>query len=176
LLDGNSVGLIKPKDKRKLPHGEKLYEPCLAGKMKELFNKKTDKREGRRVKRLYADLSGYYSASVRGFRYFLVISCDASRIVWVKLLKTKSIDEVYLALDKIRKRADRSTGEKCAYFRADNGTGEFGYTFQESLVVNSVQFEPSPVFKHSLNGVIERAIGIIAIIARSIMYKARLLY
>ena len=83
---------------------------------------------------------------------------------------------MYLALDEIRKRAERSTGEKCAYFRADNGTGEFGYTFQESLVVNSVQFEPSPVFKHSLNGVIERAIGIIAIIARSIMYKARLLY
>ena len=106
MLDGNSIGLIKPKDKRKLLHGEKLCEPCLAGKIKESFNKKTDKREGRRVKRLYADLSGYYSASVRGFRYFLVISCDASRIVWVKLLKTKSIDEVYLALDEIRKRAE----------------------------------------------------------------------
>ena len=60
MLDGNSIGLIKPKDKRKLLHGEKLCEPCLAGKMKELFNKKTDKREGKRVKRLYADLSGYY--------------------------------------------------------------------------------------------------------------------
>ena len=81
MLNSNSVSLIKPKDKRKLPHGEKLYEPCLAGKMKELFNKKTDKREGRRVKRLYADLSRYYLASVRGFRYFLVISCNASRII-----------------------------------------------------------------------------------------------
>jgi len=129
LLDGNSIGLIKPKDKRKQPKGEKLCEPCLAGKMKESFNKKTDKREGRRVRRLHADLSGYYLAFVRGFRYFLVVSCDASRIVWVKLLKTKSTDEVYLALDEIRKRAERLTGEKCAYFRADNGTGEFGYTF-----------------------------------------------
>ena len=60
MLDGNSIGLIKPKDKRKLPHNEKLCEPCLAGKIKELFNKKTNKREGKRVKRLYADLSGYY--------------------------------------------------------------------------------------------------------------------
>jgi len=92
------------------------------------------------------------------------------------LLKTKSIDEVYLALNKIKKRAERSTGEKCAYFRADNGTSEFGYTFQELLVVNKIQFEPSPAFKHSLNSVIERAIGIIAIIARSIIYEARLLY
>jgi len=64
LLDSNSIGLIKPKDKRKLPHGEKLREPCLAGKIKESFNKKTDKREGRRVRRLYADLSGYYLASI----------------------------------------------------------------------------------------------------------------
>jgi len=81
LLNSNFVGLIKPKDKKKLPHGKKLCELCLAGKMKELFNKKTNKREGKRVKRLYADLSKYYLAFVRGFRYFLVVSCDASRIV-----------------------------------------------------------------------------------------------
>jgi hypothetical protein len=49
--------------------------------MKELFNKKTNKREGKRVRRLYANLSGYYLVSVRGFRYFLVVSCDASQIV-----------------------------------------------------------------------------------------------
>jgi hypothetical protein len=64
LLKGNSVSLIKPKDKRRLPHSEKLYEPCLAGKIKESFNKKTNKREGKRVRRLHADLSKYYLASV----------------------------------------------------------------------------------------------------------------
>jgi len=138
LLDSNSVGLIKLKDKRRLLYGEKLCELFLAGKIKESFNKKTNKREGRRVRRLYADLFGYYLASIQGFRYFLVVSCDASQIVWVKLLKTKSIDKVYLALDEIRKRAERLTGEKCAYFRANNSTSEFGYTFQESLVVNGV--------------------------------------
>jgi hypothetical protein len=83
---------------------------------------------------------------------------------------------VYLALDKIKKRAKRLTSEKCIYFRANNSTGEFGYTFQESLIINSVQFELSLAYKHSLNGVIERAISIIAVIARSIMYKAKLLY
>jgi hypothetical protein len=176
LLEGNSVSLIKLKDKRRLLHSEKLCEPCLAGKMKESFNKKTNKREGRRVRRLHADLSGYHLASVRGFRYFLVVSCDASRIVWVKLLITKSIDEVYPALDEIRKRAKRSTSKKCIYFKADNSTGEFGYTFQESLIIDGVQFEPSLAYKHSLNGVIERAIGIIAVIARLIMYEAKLPY
>ena len=83
---------------------------------------------------------------------------------------------MYLALNKIKKRAEQSTSKKCAYFKANNSISKFGYTFQESLIVNSVQFEPSPAFKHLLNGVIERAIGIIAIIAQSIIYKARLLY
>ena len=64
LLKGNFVSLIKLKDKRRLLYSEKLYEPCLAGKMKESFNKKTDKREGKRVRRLYADLSRYYLAFI----------------------------------------------------------------------------------------------------------------
>ena len=57
MLEGNFVGLIKLKDKRRLLYSKKLYKPCLASKIKELFNKKTNKREGKRVKRLYAELS-----------------------------------------------------------------------------------------------------------------------
>jgi hypothetical protein len=129
LLKGNFIGLIKLKDKRRLLYSEKLYKPCLIGKMKELFNKKTNKREGKRVKRLYADLFKYYLAFIRGFRYFLVVSCNASRIIWVKLLKTKSTNKVYLALNKIRKRAKRLTNKKCIYFKVNNSTSEFGYTF-----------------------------------------------
>jgi hypothetical protein len=64
LLKGNFISLIKLKDKRRLLYSKKLYKPCLAGKMKELFNKKTNKREGKRVRRLYADLFRYYLASV----------------------------------------------------------------------------------------------------------------
>ena len=81
MLNSNLISLIKLKDKRKLLKGEKLCEPCLAGKMKESFNKKTNKREGKRVKRLYADLFKYHLALIRGFRYFLVVLCNASRIV-----------------------------------------------------------------------------------------------
>ena len=83
---------------------------------------------------------------------------------------------MYLVLNKIRKRAKRLTSKKCIYFKADNSTGKFGYTFQESLIINSIQFEPSLAYKYSLNRVIERAIGIIAIIVRLIIYKAKLLY
>jgi hypothetical protein len=64
LLEGNFVSLIKLKDKRRLLYNKKLYKPCLASKIKESFNKKTNKREGKRVRRLYANLSRYYLASV----------------------------------------------------------------------------------------------------------------
>jgi hypothetical protein len=64
LLKGNFVSLIKLKDKRKLLYSKKLYKLCLASKMKELFNKKTNKREGKRVKRLYANLFEYYLAFI----------------------------------------------------------------------------------------------------------------
>jgi hypothetical protein len=64
LLKGNSVSLIKLKDKRRLLYSEKLYKPCLAGKIKELFNKKTNKLEGKRVRRLYTNLFRYYLASI----------------------------------------------------------------------------------------------------------------
>jgi hypothetical protein len=64
LLNSNSVSLIKPKNKRRLPYSKKLYKPCLASKIKELFNKKTNKRESKRVRRLYADLSKYYLAFI----------------------------------------------------------------------------------------------------------------
>ena len=79
-------------------------------------------------------------------------------------------------MDKIKKRAKRFTSEKCAYFRANNNISEFGYTFQELLIINKVQFELSLAFKHSLNSVIKQAIGIIVIITRFIIYEARLLY
>jgi hypothetical protein len=83
---------------------------------------------------------------------------------------------VYLALNKIKKRAKRLTSKKCVYFKANNSTSEFEYTFQELLIINSIQFEPSLTYKHLLNRVIKRAIKIIAIIIRLIIYKAKLLY
>ena len=81
LLDSNSIGLPVLKAKRKLLKGETACDACLAGKMKESFNKKTDKREGKKVHRLHADLSGIHSKSVRGYRYYLVVTCDVSRLV-----------------------------------------------------------------------------------------------
>jgi hypothetical protein len=39
-----------------------------------------------------------------------------------------------------------------------------------------MQFKPSLIYKYLLNRVIKRAIGIIIVITKSIIYKAKLLY
>jgi hypothetical protein len=83
---------------------------------------------------------------------------------------------VYLALNKIKKQAKRLTSKKYIYFKVNNSTSKFVYTFQESLIINSIQFKPSLIYKHSLNKVIEQAIRIITIIIKLIIYEAKLLY
>ena len=81
LLDSNSIGLPVLKAKRKLLKGETAYDVCLASKIKELFNKKTNKREGKKVYRLYTNLSSIHLKLVRGYRYYLVVTYDVSRLV-----------------------------------------------------------------------------------------------
>jgi len=42
--------------------------------------------------------------------------------------------------------------------RADNTKGEFGFKFQNKCKEDRIQFEPCPIYKHSLNGVNEQAV------------------
>ena len=79
LLNSNSTRLLKPKHLRKIPKGEKKYECCLAGKIKESFHKKTDSRIETKAKRLYADLLRITPLSYRDYRYFLIVIDNASR-------------------------------------------------------------------------------------------------
>ena len=58
--------------------GDQACEGCLAGKMKESFNKTTDNRSGIKLRRLHADISGILHPSFRNYRYFLVIVDDAT--------------------------------------------------------------------------------------------------
>jgi hypothetical protein len=65
------------------------------------------------------------------------------------------------------------TNQQVVFVRSDNGPSEFGIEFQTYLIGKAIHFELSPAYKHSLNGVIERLMGTINKIARSMMYHAR---
>ncbi|KAI0999466.1 hypothetical protein K3495_g8729 [Podosphaera aphanis] len=63
---------------------------------------------------------------------------------------------------------------KVWYFRTDKGKSKFSLTFTEILKERGIQFEPCPPYEHSMNGVAERAIGILTTYARSMLFEAQL--
>ncbi|KAI0999284.1 hypothetical protein K3495_g8913 [Podosphaera aphanis] len=173
LIDSGVITKSKS-DKRLSYHGEKQCESCLAGRMKERFNKKTDTREHIRGRRLHADISGIQGVPVKGFKYFLVVVDDASRMYWASLLQTKEMKEVMNTLKQIIATVELQCGNKVWYVRADNGKSEFGSAITDFLKERGTQFEPCPPYKHSMNGVAERAIGILSTYARSMLFEAQL--
>jgi transposase InsO family protein len=154
--------------------GENSYDSCLAGKMKESFHKKTDSRATKRLRRLHADISGVLPLSIRGFQYYLLVTDDATRCSWVRFLKTKETTEILPHLKQLKAELEKETGDEIAFVWADNGKGEFGQEFKNYLRELGIQIEHSPPYKHSLNGVIERAIGTVSWKARSMLYEAKL--
>ena len=69
---------------------------------------------------------------------------------------------------------ERETGKQVKFYRADNGKGEFRPGLQEELKMLGIQFEPSPPYKHSMNGVAEKAMELVNRRARSMIFQAKL--
>ncbi|KAI0992753.1 hypothetical protein K3495_g15432, partial [Podosphaera aphanis] len=154
--------------------GENACEACLAGKMKESFSKKTDNRTSQPARRLHADISGKLPTSIRGYNYFLIVIDDASRCGWIRLLKTKTTAECLPSIKEIVAHLQLSCGGKTAFFTADNGSGEFGQQWKDWCKELGIETQPSPPYKHSLNGVAERAIGYLVQLAKSMIFHAQL--
>ncbi|PQE14238.1 Gag-Pol poly protein [Rutstroemia sp. NJR-2017a BVV2] len=76
--------------------------------------------------------------------------------------KGRRVYEPYLA----------ETKQKVTIFRADNSTREFGTQFQEELKKKGIQFEPSPLGKHSLNSIAEKKIYDISSRVRKLLDQA----
>ncbi len=163
---------------RHVPVGGKPCLGCLAGKMKESYNRSTDTRATTKLFRLHLDLAGPKPVSLGGYKYFLLAVDDATRCTWAVKTKTKETDEIFPKLKELIHLVENldhhTTKPKVAIIRADNGKGEFGQTFQDYLKQNGVGFEPSPPYKHSLNGVVERAMGTIGNMIRAFLFDADL--
>jgi hypothetical protein len=157
--------------------GEDACEACLAGGMKESFNKTTDNRTDIKIRRLHTDLSGIKAPNIRGYKCFLLVVDNATRYTRIALLRDKSAASVLPAFREIKSQVAReSQGLKVVFVRADNGKGEFGIEFQSYLKKDSVQFEPSSAYKHSMNRVIERAMAEINKKIISMLYETKASY
>jgi hypothetical protein len=87
--------------KRVIITSRRDYKSCLAGKIKELYKRKTDIRETIKGRKLYCDISRIRHRSVQGYYYYLLLIDDATRTIWVRLLKDKSIATILPILTKL---------------------------------------------------------------------------
>jgi len=159
------------------PKGENSCAACMAGRMKEHFSKKTDRRTDIPIRRLHADISGILPRSIRGYRYFLLVVDDATRTCWIRLLIDKSaltIQPVIRALKTTLETQGKEKNRVVVYWRTDNGKGEFGPEFLRWVQDSGMTSEASPAYKHSLNGVVERYMYEMGKICRSILFDARM--
>ena len=165
-LPDSVIGVSYQKERRSdIPTGEKACEPCLAGKMKESFVKKTDQRKTQKLRRIHADISGIKATSIRGFKYFLPVIDDATRLTHIELMKDKSAATAVPAFISTVKRSELESGEKVTL-------GEFGALYRANL--GAIQAEYSPAYKQSLNGVAEASMWRINVFIISMLYQAGL--
>jgi hypothetical protein len=76
---------------------------------------------------------------------------------------------------EVIKMIEQDIGDKVVMVKADNAKGEFGSEFQNKCKEDRIQFEPCPVYKHSLNGVSERAVYTTDYKIRLLLFDSKLL-
>jgi hypothetical protein len=67
--------------------------------------------------------------SFQGYKYYLLVTDDATRCSWVRFLKTKSMNDVFPALMEVIHMIEQEIADRVVMVRADNGKGEFGPEF-----------------------------------------------
>lgn len=118
--------------------------------------------------RIHMDLSGRKLSSLKGERYYLLITDDYSRYRWVYFFKSR--EETFKACVSFVLLVEReSTPCRVSHLRSDGG-GEFtSKRFREWMKAIGIKPETSAPYSQFGNGVAERGIGVIDDNARAMM-------
>ena len=125
--------------------------------------------------RLHADTTGVIRpATTTGFRRALVIVDDASRWIFIRLLRAASTLETSAAIRNILQEAAAGAQHilHTRIFRSDNGTEFVNSDVQNLLVQAGIQHERTCPHTSHQNGVAERAIGRLMPMVRTMMAAA----
>ena len=128
--------------------------------------------------RLFLDCSGRQPvASLGGYWYFLLIIDDATRMKWIRLLK--SVSQVAAIFDNFLRTVVRQGTLGAAgkvrsvqLVRTDNGPDFNSNEFRQVLQLHSITHEPSPPDASAQRGVVERGIGVTSEIGRGNLFWA----
>ena len=152
----------------------KLMDPCnvcpMGSQRAEPHPEVATTRATAYFSRLFLDCSGKQPvASIGGFWFFLLITDDATRMKWVRLLK--SVSQVAAVFDDFLRtvvRQGMAGARGCvSLVRTDNGPDFNCDDFRQVLRRNSITHEPSPPDASQQRGVAERGIGVLSAMARA---------
>jgi hypothetical protein len=135
---------------------EQVCEACALGKQhRRPFSDATTYRAEKCLELTHGDLCGPISpATAAGNKYFLLVVDDASRYMWVELLRTK--DEALKFFKKIKALAETDVGLKMKTFRTDHG-GEFlSAEFTSFCSEQGLHRHTTAPYSPQQNGIVER--------------------
>ena len=140
-------------------------EFCVFGKQHRVsFSKPSTKKENL-LELVYSDVCGPMEVESLGRnKYFVTYIDDASRKVWVYLLKTK--DQVFKTFQEFHAMVERETGRSLKCLRSDNGGEYTSQQFRDYCAKHGIRHEKTVPGTPQHNGVAER-------MNRTIMEKVR---
>uniref|UniRef100_A0A2N9EW40 Integrase catalytic domain-containing protein n=1 Tax=Fagus sylvatica TaxID=28930 RepID=A0A2N9EW40_FAGSY len=138
---------------------------CLFGKQHRVSFRRSSTRKSNVLDLVYSDVCGPIEVeSLGGNRYFVTFIDDASRKVWVYVLKTK--DQVFQLFKKFHAMVEREKGKSLKCLRTDNGGEYTSNEFENYCSEYGIRHEKTVPGTPQHNGVAER-------INRTIVEKVR---
>jgi len=139
---------------------------CIQGKQtRRPFNQGGKSHATRPLELVHTDVCGPMRETAQGgFKYFLTLTDDYSRKVWVRLMRSKA--EVFGCFKEWLALVENESGQKLGALRSDNG-GEFtSNAFSAFLAGKGIKRQLTTPYTPQLNGVAER-------LNRTLLDKAR---
>ena len=146
---------------------------CLFGKQHKVSFKTSSERKSNILDLVYSDVCGPMEIeSIGGNKYFVTFIDDASRKLWVYILRTK--DQVFQVFPKFHALIERETGRKLERLRTDNGGEYTSREFEEYCSNHGIRHEKTVPGTPQHNGVAERMNGTIVEKVRSMLRMSKL--
>lgn len=146
---------------------------CPPGKGKNASHPSLNRRADEVGDRVFVDLSGPHMVTVNGSQYFLLCKDEHSTFTYAYCLKDKA--HLDLALAKLFTEFEIETGKRVVRLHSDKGGEFFTSTKTEILcAIEHVMQETSAEYTPQQNGMIEREIGSVTAMARTMLLSSNL--
>jgi hypothetical protein len=150
----------------------KSCEACAKAKIRHKRHFRRCTRETQLLRILHSDTVHAGVRSVDGALYFCTVMDEASKYLWILLLKTKK--HLHDALIPLIKREQKKLGMDVCRLTTDGGTEYASNNLNSFLLEEGIEHSVKPRYDHAANGTIENCNQRVTLIAASILIASGL--